>query len=101
MTPEGRPPPPAACEDGGVPQAAGPAPLIEEATMIKTMPQGEGKRTRKSGHPLKVTALWYLKEVLIRERYEECADIVETAKDFGASDLEINLLLEDPRRSPS
>ena len=69
--------------------------------MIKTMPPGEGKRTRKSGHPLKTTALWYLKEVLVRERYEECADIVATAKEFGATELEISLLLEDPRRSPS
>ena len=69
--------------------------------MIKTMPQGEGKRTRKSVHPLKLTALWYLKETLVRERYEECADIVATAKEFGATDLEIKLLLEDPRRSPS
>ena len=68
--------------------------------MIKTMPQGEGKRTRKSGHPLKVTALWYLKEALVREQYEKCAEFVATAKEFGASDLEINLLLEDPRRSP-
>ena len=69
--------------------------------MIKTMPPGEGKRTRKSGHPLKVTALWYLKEALVREQYEKCSEIVATAKEFGASDFEINLLLEDPRRSPS
>ena len=69
--------------------------------MIKTMPQGEGKRTRKQGHPLKVTALWYLKEALVREQYEKCAEIVATAKEFGASELDINLLLEDPRRSPS
>ena len=69
--------------------------------MIKTMPAGEGKRTRKSVHPLKTTALWYLKEVLVGEQYEECADIVATAKEFGATDLEIRFLLEDPRRSPS
>ena len=69
--------------------------------MIKTMPQGEGKRTRKPGHPLKVTALWYLKEALVREQYEKCAEIVALAKEFGAADFEINLLLEDPRRSPS
>ena len=69
--------------------------------MIKTMPQGEGKRIRKSIHPLKVTALWYLKEALVREQYEKCAEIVATAKEFGATDFEINLLLEDPRRSPS
>ena len=69
--------------------------------MIKTMPQGEGKRTRRSGHPLKVTALWYLKEALVREQYEKCAEIVALAKEFGAADFEVSDLLEDPRRSPS
>ena len=69
--------------------------------MIKTMPSGGGKRTRKSSHPLKVTALWYLKESLVREQYEKCAEIVALAKEFGATDFEVKLLLEDPRRSPS
>ena len=69
--------------------------------MIKTKPQGEGKRTHKSGHALKITALWYLKDALVREQYEKCADIVAVAKEFGATDFEIDLLLEDPRRSPS
>ena len=69
--------------------------------MLKTMPAGEGKRTRNSHHPLKLTALWYLKEALVREQYEKCAEIVALAKEFGAADFEINLLLEDPRRSPS
>ncbi len=69
--------------------------------MIKTMPQGEGKRTKRSAHPLKVTAPWYLKEALVRDQYEKCAEIVALAKEFGAADFEINLLLEDPRRSPS
>jgi hypothetical protein len=69
--------------------------------MIKTMQPGEGKRTRKSRHPLKVTALWYLKEALIREQYEKCAEIAALAKEFGAQDFEITDLLEDPRRSPS
>ena len=69
--------------------------------MIKTMPAGEGKRTRKSSHPLKITALWYLKEALVREKYEKCAEIVALAKEFGAADFEVDDLLEDPRRSPS
>ena len=68
--------------------------------MIKTMPQGEGKRTRQSGHALKVTALWYFKEALVREQYEKCAEFVARAKEFGATDLEVKLLLEDPRRTP-
>ena len=67
--------------------------------MIKTMPSG--RRTRKSRHPLKLTALWYLKEALIREQYEKCAEIVALAQEFGAAPFEIQDLLEDPRRSPS
>ena len=69
--------------------------------MIKTMPAGEGKRTRRPSHPLKVTALWYLKESLVREQYEKCAEIVALAKEFGAQDFEVRDLLEDPRRTPS
>ena len=68
--------------------------------MLKTMPAGEGKRTRRSNHPLKVTALWYLKEALVREQYEKCAEIVAVAKEFGAQEFEVEDLLEDPRRSP-
>ena len=69
--------------------------------MIKTMPAGEGKRTRSSSHPLKLTALLYLKEALVREQYEKCAEIVAIAKEFGAAGFEVRDLLEDPRRSPS
>ena len=70
--------------------------------MIKTMSNpGGGKRMRNaSSHPVKVTALWYLKEALVREQYEKCAEIVAVAKEFGAADFEIRDLLEDPRRSP-
>jgi hypothetical protein len=73
----------------------------KEDEMIKTMPAGEGKRTRKSYHPLKLTALWYLKEALAREQYEKCEEIIAVAKEFGAASFEIQDLLEDPRRSPS
>ncbi len=69
--------------------------------MIKTMPAGENKRTKSSSHPLKVTALWYLKEALVREQYEKCSEIVALAKEFGAAEYEVGDLLEDPRRSPS
>ena len=51
-------------------------------------------------HPLKVSALWALKEVLLLEKYEECAEIIAIAKEFGAKDYEIYYLLEDPRRNP-
>ncbi len=69
--------------------------------MIRTMPNGSGRRTRRSHHPVKLTALLYLKEALIREQYEKCAEIVAAAKEFGAQAFEIQDLLEDPRRSPS
>lgn len=55
-------------------------------------------RTRKN--PVKLTALLYLKEALRRERYEQCAQFVQVAKEFGALDREIEELLEDPRRTP-
>ena len=65
--------------------------------MIKTMPNAGGRRTR---HPVKLTALLYLKEALVREQYEKCADLITVAKEFGAQPFEVQDLLEDPRRSP-
>ena len=62
---------------------------------------GGARRTRRSQHPVKLTALLYLKEALLREQYEKCAEIVAQAKEFGALPYEIQDLLEDPRRSPS
>lgn len=59
---------------------------------------------RKSGldrHPVKLTALLYLKEALLAERYEECLDVISTALEFGALRSEITALLEDPRRTPN
>ena len=55
-------------------------------------------RVRKD--PVKLTALLYLREALRRERYEDCAQFVAVAKEFGAKEREIEELLEDPRRSP-
>ena len=69
--------------------------------MIGTMTNGGARRTRRSRHPVKLTALLYLKEALVREQYEKCAELVETAKEFGAQPFEIQDLLEDPRRTPS
>ncbi len=56
------------------------------------------RNARRAAHPLKMTALLYLKEALQKEQYEECAAIVATAKEYGAQDWEIRLLLEDPKR---
>ena len=55
---------------------------------------------RVKRHPVKLTALLYLKEALQGQRYEECAEFIATAKDFGAVDREIEELLEDARRTP-
>lgn len=55
---------------------------------------------RESKHPVRISALWALKQALLQEKYEECREIVAIAKEFGAQDSEIYYLLEDPRRSP-
>ena len=55
---------------------------------------------RVGRHPLKLSALLALREALLQEKYEECADIVAIAKEFGAKNFEIYYLLEDPRRNP-
>ena len=51
--------------------------------------------------PVKLTALLYLKEALLKEQYEICSDLITVAREFGAARFEIEDLLEDPRRSPS
>ena len=56
------------------------------------------RRRRTSRHPVKLTALAYLKEALLNEAYEECPLAIRIAREFGAEDFEIQDLLEDPRR---
>jgi len=56
------------------------------------------RRARRN--PVKLTALLYLREALLEERYEDCAQIIAIAREFGAQILEIQDLLEDPRRHP-
>ncbi len=51
-------------------------------------------------NPVKLTALLYLREALKKERYEDCAQFVQVAREFGAQEREIVELLEDPRRMP-
>ena len=48
--------------------------------------------------PLKMTALIYLREALLKEEYEKCPVIVEFAGSFGARETEIKDILENPRR---
>lgn len=50
--------------------------------------------------PVKLTALLYLREALLAERYEECAEFIAVAREFGAAEREVQTLLEDPRRQP-
>lgn len=52
-------------------------------------------------HPVKLTALLYLKQALQKEQYEMCSDLIAIAKEFGAKEVEIENLLEDPRRNPN
>lgn len=59
-----------------------------------------GSAVRLNRDPVRVTALWYLKEALLEERYEECAEIIAIAYEFGARESEVEGLLEDPRRNP-
>ena len=60
-------------------------------------PQTSGRTSRD---PVRLTALLYLKEALLEERYEDCRDIISIAYEFGASENDIQLLLEDARRNP-
>ncbi len=50
--------------------------------------------------PVRLTALLYLKEALLAERFEECREIIAIAYEFGATENDIQALLEDPRRKP-
>ena len=59
-----------------------------------------GRLLRIKKHPVKLTALLYLREALLAERYEECAELIAVAKEFGAELFEVQYLLEDPRREP-
>lgn len=55
---------------------------------------------RVQRHPVKLTALLYLREALRAQRYEQCAQFIAVAKEFGAKDREVEELLEDNRRMP-
>ena len=58
------------------------------------------ERVRIVRHPIKLTALLYLREALLEERYEECDQAIQIALEFGGKSFEINDLLEDVRRIP-
>lgn len=57
------------------------------------------KNRQSNKDPVLLTALLYLREALLEERYEECKTFIDIAKEFGAGNIQIKLLLENPRRS--
>ena len=54
------------------------------------------KYRRRVRNPVKLTALLYLREALLEENYEVCLECIAIAKEFGALDEEIRILLENP-----
>ena len=66
---------------------------IEETAKLPTL-----LRVKKDA--VKLTALLYLRETLLRQRYEDSAGFISVAREFGAQDREIEELLEDARRMP-
>ena len=67
--------------------------------MLNAIQNPAPKRRRAvTKHPVKLTALLYLKDALLDEQYEICPDLVAIAQEFGAAEFEIRDLLEDPRR---
>lgn len=58
------------------------------------------RSSRAGRHPLRLTALLDLSQALREERYEDCAEIIAIAREFGAGENEVRSLLEDRRRVP-
>lgn len=46
-------------------------------------------------HPVLLTAMVYLRDALVAERYEECAGLIEIAKEFGANTWDLHSILTD------
>jgi len=44
---------------------------------------------------LKVTALLYLKEALVTQKYETCRELIDTAKKLGIKQEDISTVIED------
>jgi hypothetical protein len=50
-------------------------------------------------HPVRLTALIYLHEALLKERYEEMKEMLEIAREFGAGEWEIReSLMRNPEK---
>lgn len=64
-----------------------------ENRLFATLESGVPDASSATDPLLKTTSLLYLKDALQRERYEECAVLIQNAKGFGASTREISDVL--------
>ncbi len=55
----------------------------------------ENDAVLNADEPLKLTALLYLREALEKESYEDCAEIVGAAKEFGAQTSDIRSVIAE------
>lgn len=53
----------------------------------------ERRNMVKTDHPVKITALAYLRAALNEERYEDMAEIVAIAREFGADEWDLHRVL--------
>jgi 4-aminobutyrate aminotransferase-like enzyme len=47
---------------------------------------------------LKATSLLYLREALLKQKYEDCTELIQTAKEFGAQQNEISGIIAEAVR---
>jgi hypothetical protein len=50
---------------------------------------------------LKVTALLYLKEALVAQKYESCQELIDTAKNLGVGAGDISAVIAEYLNAPS
>ena len=63
-----------------------------------------GNRISKTANPYdsrKVTALVDFKEALVKERYEDCARLLQAARNYGAKRSEIREVIDEHLRGKS
>ena len=57
---------------------------MSKTSQLKTIPRAK---------LLKVTALLYLKEALYKQKYEQCPELVQTAKRYGVTTEEVQMVI--------
>lgn len=50
-------------------------------------------KTTNTPEVLRLTALLYLQEAVAKQRYEECEELIALAKEFGAEQVDITIVL--------